>query len=227
MPAGASISGEPSSPTTNSSAVLKISGPAAVAYIWRTNNGPWSALVPLTNTYAYNTNMFGNAVPIALSGLADGTYTAYVAGMNSAGVFQDTNSPTLSKTWTVQLDTDGDGMPDVWEIANGTNPLVNDANVDADGDGLSNIQEYWAGTSPTDAASVLRLSAITSPDGNLVLSFDAVSNRTYSVENRLSLETGAWTNIANISSAPSNRTINITNALPPEDYRFYRLIAHP
>ena len=39
-------------------------------------------------------------------------------------------------------DTDGDGMPDGWEVAHGLNPLVNDANGDRDGDGVTNLQEY-------------------------------------------------------------------------------------
>jgi hypothetical protein len=45
-------------------------------------------------------------------------------------------------------DTDGDGMPDGWEVNNGLNPLVNDANGDADGDGLNNLGEYQHGTNP-------------------------------------------------------------------------------
>ena len=39
-------------------------------------------------------------------------------------------------------DTDGDGMDDAWEIANGLNPLVNDAAGDLDMDGLTNKEEY-------------------------------------------------------------------------------------
>jgi len=46
------------------------------------------------------------------------------------------------------LDSDSDGMTNSWEVANGLNPNVNDANVDSDGDGLTNLQEYQAGTNP-------------------------------------------------------------------------------
>ena len=39
-------------------------------------------------------------------------------------------------------DTDKDGMPDVWEIANGFNPEIDDSAQDADGDGYTNIEEF-------------------------------------------------------------------------------------
>ncbi len=50
-------------------------------------------------------------------------------------------------------DTDADGLPDAWEAAKGTNPLVGDAADDPDLDGLTNLQEYQAGTDPRDADS--------------------------------------------------------------------------
>lgn len=44
------------------------------------------------------------------------------------------------------LDTDGDGMPDVWEKANGLNPNdAKDATLDCNGDGYTNIEKYING----------------------------------------------------------------------------------
>lgn len=51
---------------------------------------------------------------------------------------------------TLPEDSDGDGMPDAWEIAHGLDPAVNDANQDKDNDGLTNIEEYRRSTNPNN-----------------------------------------------------------------------------
>ena len=49
-------------------------------------------------------------------------------------------------------DTDGDGMPDSWELLYGLDPNSSaDASGDPDEDGITNLQEYRDGTSPTYA----------------------------------------------------------------------------
>lgn len=47
-------------------------------------------------------------------------------------------------------DSDGDGIFDVYETANGLNISVDDSTEDSDGDGLSNIEEFLAGTFAND-----------------------------------------------------------------------------
>ncbi len=49
-------------------------------------------------------------------------------------------------------DTDGDGMPDGWEVFYGLNPLdPDDAQEDPSGSGLTNLEEYYFGTNPLKA----------------------------------------------------------------------------
>ncbi|MGQ4891684.1 MAG: hypothetical protein ACP6IP_04250 [Candidatus Njordarchaeia archaeon] len=49
-------------------------------------------------------------------------------------------------------DSDGDGLPDEWEIEHNLNPNdPTDATLDNDNDGLSNLEEYLHGTDPNSA----------------------------------------------------------------------------
>ena len=50
------------------------------------------------------------------------------------------------------LDSNGNGLPDSWELANFGN-LSQLASGDFDGDGVSNLQEFFDGTSPTNKTS--------------------------------------------------------------------------
>jgi uncharacterized repeat protein (TIGR01451 family) len=59
-----------------------------------------------------------------------------------------------AKTRGPLYDSDGDGMPDQWELTYGLNPNdPSDAALDPDNDGLTNLEEYQAGTNPLNPDS--------------------------------------------------------------------------
>lgn len=80
----------------------------------------------------------------------DGTKTVYANFRDAAGNWMST---PVSDTITLRLDTDGDGLPDSWEVTYGLDPSnPADASGDLDGDGISNLEEYYNNSNPTDPA---------------------------------------------------------------------------
>jgi hypothetical protein len=159
------------------------------------------------------------------SSLQRGTLGAY--GNDPTNWFAAGVTAGLANQATPPLgpDSDGDGMPDAWELANGTDPWINDANADPDHDGFTNLQEYWAGTSPTNAASALRIeSAFELADGSQVLSFTAMSNHSYTVLYREEQLFTAWQKLTDVLSQATTRVAWITNRAGTNSARFYRLV---
>lgn len=95
---------------------------------------------------------------------------------------------------TLGEDSDGDGLPDVWEqwqlyqagqypAADGSWDLSQiSANGDFDGDGQSDGFEYIAGTFAGDATEVFGLEIKEKLAGNVRLEFYAITGKTYTIE---------------------------------------------
>ena len=124
------------------------------------------------------------------------------------------------------LDTDQDGMPDAWEIQFGLNPNdPADAAEDPDHDGLTNLQEYRAGTSPRDAASALRIESVVRSGNGLVLRFQAIAGRSYSIWYRSGGAAGEWLKLQDLAAQPTTGMIEArAETLGNVAERFYRLV---
>jgi hypothetical protein len=124
---------------------------------------------------------------------------------------------------TTLADTDADGIPDVWESNFGMNTnRAADGALDFDLDGMSNYAEYIAGTDPTNALSYLRVDLDADPDAAIV-SFNAISNRTYTVRYTDALGSGAWFRLTDVLARATNRVESILDS-NWRDHRFYQVI---
>jgi len=100
VPSGASISPVPAT-TSETNMTVRIAGPGVVAFKWKLNNGPWSAEVPLTNSFQITTNYWNPTNGLVhLNNLTNGNYTLYAIGKNSAGAWQSTNT-AAARSWTI------------------------------------------------------------------------------------------------------------------------------
>jgi len=127
------------------------------------------------------------------------------------------------------VDTDFDGLPDEWELANGFDPRnsggLNGPLGDPDGDGSGNLHEYLAGTDPHDDQDYLQLWVNVSPP-YCALSFNTRAGRTYAIEAATDLGvTNVWSQVA--GGIGGNGTPAIVNDPLGATARFYRLKVTP
>jgi hypothetical protein len=133
-------------------------------------------------------------------------------------------NPTPGQVELVNPDSDGDGLPDAWELANGTQVGVSDGEADLDHDGMTNFQEFRAGTSPTNTASALRLEISLSQLGQPVIAFTRVAGVGYDLQYRTNLQTGGWEQLTNLTAGTITTVFNVTDAAVGSGSRFYRLV---
>ena len=82
-----------------------------------------------------------------------------------------------------EADTDGDGLPDAWEIRHFGSIFVSDGTGDYDGDGLTDYYEYLAGTNPrlidSDDPNNDTLDGDEDPDGDGLTNLEEQDARTH------------------------------------------------
>ncbi|MHC1768682.1 MAG: right-handed parallel beta-helix repeat-containing protein [Verrucomicrobiia bacterium] len=151
-------------------------------------------------------------VPRPLDGDADGRSAADV------GAFEFVH-PTA--------DTDRDGLPDSWEVAENLDPTRDDSRLDPDGDGASNAHEYAAGTNPMDSDSVLRVWVARLAEDSLELRWYGVAGYVYDVErvSELGAVPGWAVQQQGLKGNGSELTVEV--ASQPDSTAFFRVRALP
>lgn len=121
------------------------------------------------------------------------------------------------------VDTDGDGLPDAWELTQYGN-LAGGAGADTDGDGQNSLEEYLAGTNPNNPASVLAITSHTTSGGTLTtLTWRSEPNRNYFIEQSMDLNSWLDSGLGNIPPAGPTTTEAFTH--PYSSKRFFRVRA--
>jgi hypothetical protein len=193
--------------------------PSPLVFRWRKNGSFITNLVENGNTsFLTLTNL--QATPMT------NQFNYAVAVTNFAGSSLLSSNAVI----TVLADTDGDGIPDEWELLHNFDPTNSaDAALDADGDGVSNADEYLAGTDPLDKETILNIAFI-KVDGSprtASVTFVAFAPKTYSVLRRDSMDSGAWIPFSDVPAASTSRVVEVrdsTPLTPGQTQRFYRLV---
>lgn len=117
-------------------------------------------------------------------------------------------------------DTDGDGIPDWWEVEHFGSVTGATHTADSDGDGADNWSEWIALTEPTNINSMFWLEAApAAAGGKNVVSWPSASGRTYSLYWNVNLTSAFGTVASGIEATPP---LNVhTDALHGTEGRIY------
>ena len=156
---------------------IKITGPGGTYYPYKLNNADHDAIATATSE-----NNTDNVEQVYIVNPAIGQYTITVDydGFLSGG---DQNYALLISG--ISSDSDGDTIPDHWEIQYFSNPTGALAYVDADGDGADNLTEYISGHNPVDPSSVFQITSYTAGVAGVapyIMSWDTIEGRVYNVK---------------------------------------------
>ena len=164
-------------------------------------------------------------LPAGVSGSFTVTVTA--ANINSDGV--PNNADPLDQDFALVIynaigavDSDGDGLPDGWEMSYFGN-LGEAGTGDFDGDGQNNLAEFLAGTDPTNSASFFSISAVTREADNIRVTWMTGPGKTNALERTpggsFTNNFSVLTNIVTTGTVTNHLDIGAATNLPAVYYR--------
>lgn len=177
----------------------------------------------VTGSSDVNLTRAAEAVPLyqaIVEGGASSDYASFDASPANWSLSSASGDLLVSETTG---DSDFDTLPDKWEYDYFDNRLAAEQNGDDDDDLFFNWQERVAGTDPTDDASKLAMQAVGNRSKtNLVISWQSVDGKLYSVYRRTNLVTGTKEKLAeNIAATPPVNSF--TNTVTEWERYYYRV----
>ena len=114
-------------------------------------------------------------------------------------------------------------MSNAYEDANGFDKFsAADAAQDADGDGRTNLAESIAGTDPRNALSFLS-ATVAKIAGGFRIQFTAQADKSYTIQYRDNLTTGAWQRLTDIAAPATTQAVTFDD-ITILAQRFYRIV---
>lgn len=109
------------------------------------------------------------------------------------------------------------------ELADAT---VGGLQADPDGDGFTNEQEFVAGTDARDPHSFLVIEPLRAAvqSTGVEVRFQAAARRTYTIQYREGWDVGQWTNLSTVAAEPAPRIVEVIDAAPTAQARYYRIV---
>ena len=161
---------------------------------------------------------FGDVGPASL--LVEGPTAPVSMAMYSLQIFSKAAPGNID-----DLDTDGDGIPDWWEIEFFGGPTSADAQSPAANQVNTLLEAYIAGLNPHDPEAMLRFNAATMEPGGVELRWPSVSGRVYRLDRApLSHESdGEFESLQEELLATPPENVYLDESLGGDDIYFYRL----
>jgi hypothetical protein len=195
---------------------LRITGPGGTYYPYKLDYAN-----PSNNATTNSENNVDNVEQVYIAAPIAGEYVITVDYDGSLTDMEQHYSLLVSG---ISSDSDGDGMPDHWELIYFASPTGAVAGVDSDGDGVNNLGEYVSGHNPNDSNSVFRVAAFSVPVSNntpFIIHWESVEGRIYNIDWSDDLLLTTFTNISGDRPYPANSYTDSVPRTAPQN--FYRI----